>query len=89
MDAIGQHSQCLFRLMVIGVEPVRRKLLNVSLGQPTEFGLAQTLSKVQEGLWDTNDSHHLNMFLFYYIHNLKKNIKVYLIVLHFIINIQL
>lgn len=47
----GQHSQCLFRLVVIWIEPIGRKLFDVSLRQSTEFGLPQTLSEVQEGLW--------------------------------------
>lgn len=44
------HTQCLFRLMVIRIEPIGGKLFNVSLGQSSEFGLSQTLSEVQEGL---------------------------------------
>lgn len=44
------HTQCLFRLMVIWIEPIGRKLFDVSLGQSSEFGLSKTLSEVQEGL---------------------------------------
>lgn len=43
------HTQCLFRLVVIWIEPVRRKLFNISFGQSSEFGLSQTFSEVQEG----------------------------------------
>lgn len=38
--------------MVIWIEPIGGKLFNVSFGQSSEFGLSQTLSKVQEGLWE-------------------------------------
>lgn len=44
------HTQCLFRLMVIWIESIRRKLFDVSLGQSSEFGFSQALSEVQEGL---------------------------------------
>lgn len=44
------HTQCLFRLMVIWIEPIGRKLFDVSLSQSSEFGLSQTFSEVQEGL---------------------------------------
>lgn len=44
------HTQCLFRLMVIWIESIGRKLFDVSLGQPSELGLSQALSEVQEGL---------------------------------------
>lgn len=52
------HSQCLFGLMVIWIEPIGRKLFNVSLGQPSKFGLSQALSKVQEGLWEKHQQQH-------------------------------
>lgn len=42
----------MFGLMVIWIKPIGRKLFNVSLGQPSEFGLSQALSEVQEGLWE-------------------------------------
>lgn len=47
---IGRYSQCLFRLMVIWIETVGRKLFNVTLGQPSQFSLPETLGEVQEGL---------------------------------------
>lgn len=36
--------------MVVGVEPVRRKLLYVGFGQAARLGLAQALGQVQQGL---------------------------------------
>lgn len=44
------YSQCLFRLMVIWVEAIGRKLFNITLGQASQFSLAKTLGEVQEGL---------------------------------------
>lgn len=44
------HTQCLFRLMVIWIESIRRKLFDVSLGQSSEFSFSQALGEVQEGL---------------------------------------
>lgn len=46
----AHHTQCLLRLMVVWIEPIGRKLFNVSLCQSSEFGLSETLSQVQEGL---------------------------------------
>lgn len=50
----GQHSQRLFRLLIIWIEPIGRKLFDVSLSQSSEFGFSQTFSEVQEGLWAKN-----------------------------------
>lgn len=36
--------------MIIRIETVRRKLFDVPLGQPTEFGLSQPLGQVQKRL---------------------------------------
>lgn len=36
--------------MVVWIEPIGRKLFDVSLSQSSEFSLSQTLSEVQEGL---------------------------------------
>lgn len=36
--------------MVIWIEPVGRKLFNITLGQPSQFSLPETLGEVQEGL---------------------------------------
>lgn len=45
-----RYSQCLLGLVVVGVEPVRRKLLYVSFGEAARLGLAQALGQVQQGL---------------------------------------
>lgn len=45
-----RYSQCLLGLVVVGVEPVRRELLDVGFGQAARFGLAQALGQVQQGL---------------------------------------
>lgn len=34
------HTQCLLRLMVVGVEPVRRKLFYISLSETTRLGFS-------------------------------------------------
>lgn len=47
---LGRHSQCLFRLVVIWIEPIGRKLFNIALGQASQFSLAETLGEVQQGL---------------------------------------
>lgn len=47
---IRWYSQCLFRLMVVWIEAVGRKLFNVTLGQSSQLRLAETLGQVQEGL---------------------------------------
>lgn len=47
---IRWYSQCLFRLMVVWIEAVGRKLFNVTLGQSSQLSLAKALGQVQEGL---------------------------------------
>lgn len=44
------HTERLFRLLIIWIEPIGRKLFDVSLSQSSEFGFSQTFSEVQEGL---------------------------------------
>lgn len=44
------YSHCLLGLMVVGVEPVRRKLLDVGFSQAARLGLPQALGQVQQGL---------------------------------------
>lgn len=46
----AHHAQCLLRLMVVWIEPIGRKLFNVSLRQSSEFGLTETFGQVQQGL---------------------------------------
>lgn len=43
--------------MVIWIEPIRRKLFDVSLGQTSELGLSQTLSEVKQSLWGRKKKH--------------------------------
>lgn len=57
---IRWYSQCLFRLMVIWIEPVGRKLFNITLGQSSQFSLTETLGEVQEGLTNNDDK---NLYL--------------------------
>lgn len=45
-----RYSQCLLGLVVVGVEPVRRKLFYVGFRQAARLGLPQALGQVQQGL---------------------------------------
>lgn len=49
-EEMQRYSQRLLRLMVVGVKPVRRELLDVSFGQAARLGLPQALGQVQQGL---------------------------------------
>lgn len=46
----AHHTQCLFRLMVIWVKSIGRKLFDVALGESSEFCFPETLGKVEESL---------------------------------------
>lgn len=51
----GQLLQSLFRLVVVGVEPVGRKLLNVGFSKSSWFGLAKSLGQVEQCLVEVKE----------------------------------
>lgn len=61
MRIFQQNSQCLFRLVIVWIKSVGGKLLDVSLGQSSEFGLPQALGKIQEGLKEENVTNSIRM----------------------------
>lgn len=44
------HTQCLLRLMVVGVKPVRWKLFYICFSEAAGLGLPQAFCKIQQGL---------------------------------------